>query len=223
MEYIFKSEKAKKTIEEIRKFLLSDRWMAILFFVSMIIVGLHSHLPKEGFHIWGSVVLAYITGICFLFTGDIMAMLVPTLFTYLVAIRCYNSLEDFKNIWYLAIPLALMLLFNQIVYAKKPTIKGSQFFPMLLVSIAVTLGGVGVISKEDYFGGAALYNMLGIGFGMLFVYCILFPRISTDNGYSLIEMLTKIMVFVGLAGALMIIAHYIITNIIAITETHVFL
>lgn len=210
MEYIFKSEKAKKTIEEIRKFLLSDRWMAILFFVSMIIVGLHSHLPKEGFHIWGSVVLAYITGICFLFTGDIMAMLVPTLFTYLVAIRCYNSLEDFKKIWYLAIPLALMLLFNLIVYAKKPTIKGSQFFPMLLVSIAVTLGGVGVISKEDYFGGAALYNMLGIGFGMLFVYCILFPRISTDNGYSLIEMLTKIMVFVGLAGALMIIAHYII-------------
>ncbi len=210
MERIFKSEKAIKTIEDIRKFLLSDRWLAILFFVSMIIVGLHSHMPKEGFHIWGTVVMAYITGLVFLFTGDIMAMLTPLLFTYLVAIRCYNSLADFKKIWFLAIPLVLILLFNIFAYGKKPTVKGSQFVPMLLVSIAVTLGGAGVISKEDYFGGAALYNMLGIGFGMLLFYCGLFPRISTENGYSLIERLTKIMVYVGLAGALMIIAHYII-------------
>lgn len=210
MEYIFKSEKSIKTIQDIRKFLLSDRWLAILFFVSMIIVGLHSYLPKEGFNIWGTVVMAYITGLVFLLTGDIMAMLTPLLFTYLVAIRCYNSLESFKQIWFLIIPLVFILLFNVFVYGKRPTIKGSQFFSMLLVSIAVTLGGVGVISKEDYFGGAALYNMLGIGFGMLLFYCGLYSRISTENGYSLIEKFTKIMVYVGLAAALMITAHYVI-------------
>ena len=210
MEYIFKSEKSQKTIEEIRKFLLSDRWIAILFTVSMIIVGLHSHLPKEGFHIWGSVVLGYITGVCFLLTGDIMAMLIPTLFTYVIAMRCYNSLEAFSKIWYLAIPLALMLLFNLIYYGKKPSIKGSMFLPMLFVSIAVTIGGVGVISLEDYLGGASIYNMLGIGFGMLFVYCIFFPRINTTTEYSLIDKLSKIMVMVGLTASLAIFAQYII-------------
>lgn len=210
MEYIFKSEKATKTLEEIRRFLLSDRWMVALFAITMIIACLHSHFPKEDFHIWGTVVLAYITGICFLLTGDILAMLTPTLFTYIIAMRCYNSLENFTALIPAFVPLAVMLLFNLIAYGKKPTIKGSQFLPMLAVSVAVTIGGVGVISKEDYFAGVSIFNMLGIGFGMLLVYCIFFPRINTTKDYSLIEKLTKIMVVVGFTAALMIIAHYII-------------
>ena len=146
MKNIFKTEKSVKTLAEIRKFLLSDRWMVALAIFSLIIACLHAHFPEQDFHIWGSVVLGYITGICFLLTGDIMAMLIPTLFTYVIAMRCYNSLEAFSEIWYLAIPLSFMLLFNLIYYGKKPSIKGSQFFPMLFVSIAVTIGGVGVIS-----------------------------------------------------------------------------
>lgn len=210
MTNIFKSEKTVKTVEEIRRFLLSERWMVALAVFTMIIACLHSHFPKEDFHIWGSVVLGYITGFCFLVTGDIMAMLIPTLFTYVIAMRCYNSLSAFSEIWYLAIPLAIMLLFNLIYYGKKPTVKGSQFLPMLFVSIAVTLGGIGVISKEDYFAGVSLYNMLGIGFAMLFIYCIFYPRINITSEYSLIDKLSKIMVIVGLTAALMIFAHYII-------------
>ncbi|MBR2875512.1 MAG: O-antigen ligase family protein [Clostridia bacterium] len=210
MEYIFKSEKSVKTIEEIRKFLLSDRWMLILFSITMIISCLHSHLPKEDFHIWGTVVLAYITGICFLFTGDIMAMLTPTLFTYIIAMRCYNSFEAFKNLAGLIIPLIFMLLFNLIVYGKKPSAKGYLFLPMLFVSVAVTLGGVGVIPAKEYFAGVSLFNMLGIGFGMLLIYCLFYPRINTNDDYSLIEKLTKIMVVVGLTASFMIFAHYII-------------
>lgn len=210
MKNILKSEKSLKTIAEIRKFLLSDRWMIALFAITMIIACLHSHFPKEDFHIWGTVVLGYITGFCFLLTGDILAMLIPTLFTYIIAMRCYNSLEAFSEIWYLAIPLVIMVLFNLIFYGKKPTIKGSQFLPMLAVSIAVTLGGIGVIPKEEYFAGVALYNMLGIGFGMLLIYCIFYPRINTNDDYSLIDKLSKIMVIVGLTAALMIFAHYII-------------
>jgi len=210
MNNILKSEKSLKTIEEIRKFLLSDRWMLALFAITMIIACLHSHFPKEDFHIWGTVVLAYITGFCFIITGDILAMLIPTLFTYIIGMRCYNSLEAFSQIWFLAIPLAIMLLFNIIFYWKKPSVKGSQFLPMLFVSIAVSLGGIGVIPKEEYFAGVSLYNMLGIGFGMLFIYCIFYPRINTSSEYSLIEKLSKIMVVVGLTAALMIFAHYII-------------
>lgn len=210
MTNILKSEKSVKTLAEIRRFLLSDRWMIALAVFTMAIVCLHAHFPDEDFHIWGSVVLGYITGVCFLLTGDIMAMLIPTLFTYIVAMRCYNSLEAFSGIWYLAIPLIIIFLFNLIYYGKKPSIKGSQFLPMLCVSVAVTLGGAGVISAEDYFGGAALYNMLGIGFGMLFIYCIFFPRINATEEYSLIDKLSKIMVMVGLTAALAIFAQYII-------------
>ncbi len=210
MEYILKSEKALQNLEKIRKFLLSEKWMTILFVIAGVFACLHSYFPKEQFHIWGSVVLAYITGIVFVLSGDIFAMLIPAMFTYCIGIRCYNSLSTFGEIWWLAIPLVVMVLFNIITYFKKPTIKGSQFFPMLIVSVAVTIGGVGVISAKDYFGGAAIYNMLGIGFGMLLVYCFFYSKINTNKDYLLIEKLTDIMVVIGLFTAFMVFMHYII-------------
>lgn len=210
MEYIFKSEKALKRLEKIRAFLLSEKWMTILFVIAGTFACLHSFFPKEQFHIWGSVVLAYITGVVFVLSGDIFAMLIPAMFTYCIGIRCYNSLSTFGEIWWLAIPLVAMALFNIIAYFKKPTIKGSQFLPMLFVSIAVTIGGVGVISAKDYFGGASIYNMLGIGFGMLLIYCFFYSKINTNKKYLLIEKFTDIMVVIGLFLAFMVFMHYVI-------------
>ena len=210
MEHILKSETALKKLEIIRGFLLSEKWMAILFVIAGTFACLHSAFPKEQFHIWGSVVLAYITGIVFVLSGDILAMLIPAMFTYCIGIRCYNSLATFGKIWWLAIPLVIMALFNIIAYFKKPTTKGSQFYPMLFVSIAVTIGGVGVISAKDYFGGASIYNMLGIGFGMLLIYCVFYSRINTNKNYLLIEKFTDIMVVIGLFLAFMVFVHYII-------------
>ncbi len=210
MEYILKSEKALQNLEKIRKFLLSEKWMTILFVITGIFACLHSCFPKEQFHIWGSVVLAYITGVVFVLSGDVFAMLIPAMFTYCIGMRCYNSLSTFGEIWWLAIPLVFMALFNIIAYFQKPTTKGSQFFPMLIVSVAVTIGGVGVISVKDYFGGAAIYNMLGIGFGMLLIYCFFYSKINTNKDYLLIEKLTDIMVVIGLFVAFMVFMHYVI-------------
>ena len=210
MEYILKSENALKKLESIRKFLLSDKWVAILFTVAGVFACLHSFFPKEQFQIWGTVVLAYFTGVTFVLSGDIMAMLTPAMFTYLIAIRCYNSLSTFMGIAWVFIPLIFMLLFNIIAYRKKLTTKGSQFKPMLFVSVAVTLGGIGFISAKDYFAGSSIYHMLGMGFGMVLIYCFFYAKIDTNNDYSLIDKLTKIMVFVGLFASFMVLAHYII-------------
>lgn len=210
MEKFLKSEKSLVRLEKVRAFLLSEKWMAILFVITGIIACLHSFFPRSTVDIWGTVILAYITGACFVISGDIFAMLIPTLFTYCIAIRCYNSLEDFKSIIWFAVPLVAALLFNIIAYYKKPTAKGTQFLPMLFVSIAVTIGGVGVISAKDYFAGASIYNMLGIGFGMLLVYCFLYSKIQHTDDYSLIEKLSEIMVVVGLFISFMVFAHYVI-------------
>ncbi len=210
MEYIFKSETSLKRIEGIRKFLLSDRWIAVLFVVAAIFACLDSFFPKIEYDVIGTVVLAYFTGFCFLFTGDILAMLIPLLFTYLIAIRCYNSLDTFMGIIWLAYPLIAIIIFNLIVYRKKLSIKGSQFKPMMFVSFAVILGGIGFISAEDYFAGSSIYHMLGMGFGMVLVYCFLYSKIDVNRDYSLIEMLTKIMVVVGMFASFMVVAHYLI-------------
>ena len=157
-----------------------------------------------------------------MFTGDILAMLIPLMFTYLVAIRCYNSLNDFMSIIWLAIPLIAIIIFNLVVYRKKLSAKGSQFKPMMFVSFAVIMGGFGFISAKEYFAGSSIYHMLGMGFGMVIVYCFLYAKIDVTKKYSLIEQLTRIMVVVGIFATLMVIAHYLININLAIDKGGIF-
>ena len=222
MEHILKSENALKKLDKIRDFLLSEKWMLVLFIITGTFTTLHSFFPQAQYHILGSIVMAYITGVVFVLSGDIFAMLIPAMFTYCIGIRCYNSLSTFGQVWWLAIPLVAMALFNIIAYFKKPTIKGSQFVPMLVVSVAVTIGGVGVISVKDYFGGAAIYNMLGIGFGMLLIYCFFYSKINTNDKYLLIEKLTDIMVVIGLFLSFMVFIHYVANINTVIDEGGIF-
>lgn len=210
MEYFIKTESGLKKLNDLRSFLFTDKWMTILFFITAFFACLHSFFPGEQFHIWGTVVLAYISGITFVISGDILTMLLPTLFTYMIAIRCYDSLSTFLGIWWALAPLIPMALFNLVAYRVKLTTKGSQFKPMMFVSFAVMLGGIGFISAKDYFGGSSIYHMLGMGLGMVLIYCFFFSKINTSSEYSLIERLTKIMVVVGLFGSFMVLAHYVI-------------
>ncbi|MBR4286753.1 MAG: O-antigen ligase family protein [Clostridia bacterium] len=227
MEHIFKSESSLRRINKVRDFLFSDQWIAILFVVAAIFACLDSFYARGSdtnhqFAIAGTVVLAYFTGFCFLFTGDILAMLIPLMFTYLVAIRCYNSLNDFLSIIWLAIPLIGIIIFNLVVYRKKLSAKGSQFKPMMFVSFAVMMGGFGFISAKEYFAGSSIYHMLGMGFGMVIVYCYLYAKIDVTKKYSLIKQLTRIMVIVGVFATFMVIAHYLININLAIDKGGIF-
>jgi hypothetical protein len=130
------------------------------------------------------------------------------MFAYIVAIRCYNSLEAFINISWLIIPLIVVLIFNLVVYGVKFSSKASQFKPMMFVSFSVILGGLGFISAEEYFAGASVYHMLGMGFGMVILYCFFYARIDINKDFSLLDRLTKLMVVIGLLGSLLILVHY---------------
>lgn len=210
MEYIFKSQKSLTRINKIRHFLLSNQWMALLFLVTGIFACLSSAFPGKNIEIFGTVVMAYVTGFVFLMSADIIALIIPLLFTYMLAIRCYDSLSTFMSIFPVAIPLIAIILFNLIVYREKLTTKGSQFKPMMIVSFSIILGGLGFISAKEYFAGSSIYHMLGMGFGMVLMYCFFYSRIHIKEEYSLIEKLTNVMVAVGLFGSFMVIMHYLL-------------
>ncbi len=221
MEYFLKSEKSLNKLHDLRLFLLSDKWMVILFAITGVFACLHSYF-NGSWDIIGTCVMAYITGICFVITGDILAMLIPVMFTYMIAIRCYDSLKEFLAIWWIFIPIIIMALFNIIAYRKKLTTKGSQFKPMMFVSFSVVLGGIGFISAKDYFAGSSIYHMLGMGFGMVLIYCFFFSKIDINKDYSLIDKLTKIMVCIGLFASFMVIMHYLININLAIDKGGIF-
>ena len=93
---------------------------------------------------------------------------------------------------------------------------------MLFVSVAVTLGGIGFISKEEYFSGVSLFNICALGFGMVLLYGIFYTHLTVRKSYSLIEKVTLIMVISGCFASLVTIAFYMV-NINEVLETRTLL
>lgn len=210
MERIFKSEKSLKRIEKIRAFLLSDKWMAILFCIAGVFTTLSAIYPDKQFEVKGTIVFVYIVGICICLSNDIMAGLAPFSLTAMVAIKCFDSFDVFMSYkWYIA-PVIVLLLFHLIAYWKPLTTKGTQFKPIFFVSIAILLGGLGFISTEEYFAPTSIYHMIGLGFGMLFMYAYFYAHIGEERNYSLIGHLTKVMVLTGCFAAFMVFSYYLI-------------
>ncbi len=210
MEKIFKTEQSLKRIKKIRAFLLSDKWMAILFCLAGMFTSLGALYPEKQVEVIGTIVFVYIIGFSICLSDDIMAGLAPFSLTALVAIKCYDSFDIFMGYFWWFVPIAGLLLFHLIAYRKKLNTKGTQFKPMLFVSIAILLGGFGFISTEEYFALTSLYHMFGLGFAMLFVYAYFYAHIDAKRDYSLIDHVTKVMVLTGCFASFMIISYYII-------------
>ena len=211
MELIFKSEKSLKRIQQIRAFLLSEKWMAILFCICGVFTTLAALFPDAQFEIIGTIVCVYISAFCFTLSDDIMAILAPLSLTALVAIKCYDSFDAFMSFKWYIVPVLPFVLFPLIAYAKPLTTKGSMLKPMVFVSIAILLGGFGFILPEEYLAPTSIYHMLGLGFGMVLIYSFFHAQIGgKERDYSLIDYLTKVMVLAGCFASFMVFSYYII-------------
>lgn len=210
MSGILKSENYQTKLKKVRTFLLSNEWMAFLFCLGALFTTLNEVFPGRQIEIYGTLVFGFIVAGCLVISDDIMAGLAPFMLTCLVAIKCYDSFDAFMRFKLLAIPLAVLLGIHFIAYRKKLVIGGTLFWPMVFVSISILLGGLGFISSEEYFAPTSLYHMVGLGFGMVFLYIYFYSHIEVHSDYSLIGMLTKIMVLSGCFASFMVITYYII-------------
>lgn len=84
------------------------------------------------------------------FCEDVIIALEPFLLLCLCLIKCNNSYDEFIKMVWLAVPAAAAIIFHFIYYQRKLP-HGELFWPMLAVSVAVTLGGLGKITAKEYF------------------------------------------------------------------------
>ena len=185
-----KSPKIQNSLKAVRSFFLTTEWMIMLCCLAAVFTTL-------GFYV-------------FLLSDDFMAPLLPFLLTVMIAIHCYDSYNTFMQYKLLAIPLVICIILHFVFYWKPIKIQGSQFWPMVFVSVSILLGGLGFITTQEYFAPTSLYHMAGLGFGMVFLYLLFFANIEVKRDYSLIEVLTKIMVVAGAFGSFMVFSFYII-------------
>lgn len=198
-----KSPKFKDSLKAVRSFLLTNEWMIMLCCLAAVFTTL-------GFYVQGTLVFGFIVAVVFVLSDDFMAPLLPFLLTVMIAIHCYDSYNTFMQYKLLAIPLVLCIVLHFVFYWKPIKIQGSQFWPMMFVSVSIILGGVGFITTKEYFSPTSLYHMFGLGFGMVFLYLLFYANIEVKREYSLIEILTRIMVVAGAFGSFMVFSFYII-------------
>lgn len=197
-------------IKKLREFFISEKFMLITFILACIITLLQAE-------VYGVFVFIAIISIILVICDDLLATTLPFLLLCETVIKLYDSYDTFIKLIWFALPVVTCLIFHFIYYRRKAVI-GSAFKPMLFVSIAVTLGGVGFISAKEYFSLVSFYYVFGLGFGMLFIYILLCTYLNTDRNYSLKEKFSDIMIYMGLFAVYMIIEFYIV-NIPQVMET----
>lgn len=181
-------EKFKTTaLPKIRRFIFSD-WFTVALLLGAALVVF------TGTEVIGTLIFALIIGAVMALTDDLLPALQAIMFTTCFAIRCKHSFDSFIQYWYLAPPIAILILSHFYFYRYKLSCKGSIFWGIFASSMAVTLGGLGIISAKEYFSSTSIFYVLMLGFVMLLAYSYFTEAVKPRDNYEFSERFAKMMV-----------------------------
>ncbi len=134
-----------------------------------------------GAEVLGVYILSFIGAVTLLLDKDLLPALESILVICCFAIRCKNSASEFFSLWYLGIPIAV-IFFAQF-FIQKRKVRLYSFTPgMIAVSIALILGGSGIIYWKSYFSPTSLFYMASLGFGMVILVSYIGPNLRYEDG-----------------------------------------
>ena len=123
-----------------------------------------------------ALILGLSVGLAFL--RDTRRLTLPFLLLSLLVIFCYDSFSVFiRYIW--VAPFVVVGFVLHLIRLKPRFYKGACFFPLVAVSVATLLGGIGMIPVGDYFRPAAIGYALALGPGLLLVYLLMKNEMKT--------------------------------------------
>lgn len=110
-----------------------------------------------------------------------------------------------KHVW-LAFPTAAAIILHFLLH-RRPLVVGKSFYPLLAVSAALLLGGVGSVTAAEYFHFGSLYYTVFLGVGMLFFYLWMRGHIFSTDAYDAKDRFMEILLSMGLYSAFVIWEH----------------
>ena len=177
----------------VKKFIYTDYYMWLI--LAIVFIGWVTRCAPFGF-----VALILVSSFVLLFADDLLPLLVNICSAVLMIYE--DTIEEFLYLWPVFIPLGIAIAVFVVRNVKlKKTIPdnkfrlGKMFFPQLAVSVALIIGGAGVVSAEGYL--MALPNTLFLGVGVLAVYLLARNFIRTDKEVDQAEYFAKILAYVG--------------------------
>lgn len=195
------TKERKKFVQDIRNFLFSEYYSVFVLAIATLSYIFH-------FEVIGALFLAYTIGFVLIFSDDIMPTTLPFMLLIMHILRLYDSLSGWAPMFPFVIPVVIAVIFHFVYYRKKIVID-SMFWPILAVSIAITLGGAFSLDIKQYFGGMSLYYVIGLGFGQLLLYVLFRSYINARRDYDLKEYFVKLMLYMGLFAVIMMALQYL--------------
>ena len=193
-----------------KKLLTSEYSLFIHFLIAAIFVFLGKDLACLVFFV-------YVCSFLLILTEDVYALLMPLLIITAIGMKFYNSLDLFTDMLpILVTPVCIGLLLNYLIYHRnfpheKVEMKnGSYFSAMLFTSVAVTFGGVGTIKISNYFQAVSIFNIIGLGFGMLFIYVVLSKITKSNPDYDFESYFANAMILLSLFIAFEVAKEYVL-------------
>jgi O-antigen ligase len=176
------------TKEKTDAFFDSKNFMYAVFVLGCIAIFTHQEI------IFTALFVLIISAVL-IFCTDLNASLFPFLILMCFCIREKKSFDDYKPyIWTLGVLVAALVYHFTVIKSKqhiKYSPKGEYFRSFLATSVAVTLGGVGVISAKEYFSAASILYMIALGFGMLGIYVLFSGHCRPSDKYDFSQRFAK--------------------------------
>lgn len=143
-----------------------------------------------------------------LFCDDLLSVLAPILFTLQISVEYYKDYSQLTQyMWYAIVPFAAAMLFN-LIYYRRPFVKGKFLYPLAAVSVALVLGGIGVISAKEYFSATGLYYMLALGAAQLAFYMLFTSRLENKREYDRVVRVAQIVYAAGMVFVFVVLGFY---------------
>ena len=172
-------------LESLKKFLRSAPFAVLQLLLACMFVF-------TGQEVAGTMIFSGVIAATLAVTGDVMTGLPGLMLTVCFAIRCKHAFGKFLHHWYLAVPTFVFFAIYLIAH-RHPLSKGRYFLGLLPVSVAVTLGGLGIITPSEYFSATPIFYTILLGFGMLFLYLFLHGALTARPKEDHEALLTRAM------------------------------
>ena len=198
----FKPDKFATLVQFMRRFSISKYFMIFC-------VGLACLVVTARIELAGAVMFVLIECILLIFCEDILVTTLPFLLASEFLCKMYDSFSTFIRVWPLAIGFIGALVFHFIIYRKK-IVFGKLFWGILAVSIATTVGGLFAKGSWVNIDGSGIFYIVGLGFGMLFMYVLLSSHIHTEKDYDIAEKFAYIMMLAGIFAVFIVLQHYMV-------------
>ncbi len=185
----------------------TDFWNSRYYFPSLLLAA--AVFMLQGQSLLGIELFGCIFAVFLLLCRDTLAACLPLFLLFLLGADYYDRIGILFSQCRWLLPLVLVAMAAHLVFNARPWRRGKLTSSLLAVSAATLLGGLGAISKAEYWSPTALYYAFGLGPVMLLLYGALRAQLSQSRPYNLLERFAGILYATGVFAGVVVLQVYL--------------